>query len=67
MHDIGKIATPDYILQKPGKLTDEEYAEMKKHAAIGGDIIKETFADLDEPEYQKIAYEMARFHHLFSP
>lgn len=63
MHDIGKIATPDYILQKPGKLTDEEYAEMKKHAAIGGDIIKETFADLDEPEYQKIAYEMARFHH----
>ena len=63
MHDIGKIATPDYILQKPGKLTEEEYKEMKKHAAIGGDIIKETFADLDEPEYQQIAYEVARFHH----
>lgn len=63
MHDIGKIATPDQILQKPGKLTDEEYEEMKKHAAIGGDIIKETFADLDEPEYQQIAYEVARYHH----
>lgn len=63
MHDIGKIATPDYILQKPGKLNDEEYAVMKEHSAIGGNIIKETFADLDEPEYQQIAYEVARYHH----
>ncbi|MGN0494602.1 MAG: HD-GYP domain-containing protein [Lachnospiraceae bacterium] len=63
MHDIGKISTPDYILQKPGKLTDEEYCIMKEHAAIGGDIINETFADLDEPDYQKITYEVARFHH----
>lgn len=63
MHDIGKIATPDHILTKPGKLTDEEYEIMKQHAATGGDIIKETFASLEEPEYQKIAYEMARFHH----
>ena len=63
MHDIGKIATPDYILQKPGKLTDEEYAVMKQHAATGGDIIMETFANLDHPEYLRIAYEMARFHH----
>ena len=63
MHDIGKIATPDYILQKPGRLTDEEYAIMKKHAVIGGDIIKKTFSELDEPEYEKIAYEVARFHH----
>lgn len=63
MHDIGKIATPDYILQKPGKLTDEEYAIMKQHSSIGGEIIRETFADLEEPEYQKIAYEVARHHH----
>ena len=63
MHDIGKIATPDYILQKPGRLTDEEYAIMKNHAGIGGDIIKKTFSELDEPEYEKIAYEVARFHH----
>lgn len=63
MHDIGKIATPDDILQKPGKLTDEEYETMKKHAAIGGDIIKKTFADLHHEEYLDIAYEVARFHH----
>lgn len=63
MHDIGKISTPDYILQKPGKLEPEEYEIMKQHAAIGGDIIKKSFADLDDPEYQQIAYEVARFHH----
>ncbi len=63
MHDIGKIATPDAILQKPGKLTKEEYDIMKKHAAQGGKIIEETFGELDEPEFLKIAYEVARFHH----
>ena len=63
LHDIGKIATPDRILQKPGKLTDEEYAVMKEHAARGGEIILNTFKDIDEPEFQKIAYEVARFHH----
>lgn len=63
MHDIGKISTPDSILQKPGKLTDEEYAIMKEHSAVGGEIIKKTFADLDNPEYLKIAYEVARYHH----
>ena len=63
MHDIGKIATPDSILQKPGRLTDEEFAIMREHAAIGGDIIRETFADIDDPEYAQIAFEMARWHH----
>lgn len=63
MHDIGKIATPDVILQKPGKLTDEEYEIMKQHSAKGGAIIKETFADIDDVEYLHIAYEVARYHH----
>ena len=63
LHDIGKIATPDYILQKPGKLTDEEFAIMKKHSECGGEIIQTTFKNLDNPEFQKIAYEVARFHH----
>jgi putative two-component system response regulator len=39
LHDIGKIAIADRILLKPGKLTPEEYAEMQRHAAIGGDIV----------------------------
>ncbi len=63
MHDIGKIGVPDEILQKPAKLTFEEYETMKLHASRGGEIIKETFADLGEPDYQQIAYEVARFHH----
>lgn len=63
LHDIGKIATPDRILQKPGKLTDEEYEIMKEHAARGGEIIQNTFQNLESPEFQKIAYEIARYHH----
>ena len=39
LHDIGKIAIADRILLKPGKLTDEEYGEMQRHAEIGGDIV----------------------------
>ena len=63
MHDIGKIAIPDSILRKPGKLTEEEFAAMKTHTVKGGEIILETFRNLDEPEYVQIAYETARFHH----
>ncbi len=39
LHDIGKIGVPDHILTKPGRLTDEEYAVIRRHAAIGADII----------------------------
>ena len=38
-HDIGKIGVPDNILQKPGKLTDDEYSQIKKHPKIGENII----------------------------
>ena len=38
-HDIGKIGVPDSVLLKPGKLTDEEFAEIKKHPTIGADIL----------------------------
>ncbi len=40
MHDVGKIGIPDSILIKPGKLTEEEFEIMKRHAAIGGDTIR---------------------------
>ena len=63
MHDIGKISVPDAVLQKPGRLTDEEFAEMKKHAANGGDIIRETFRNLGNEEFRKMAFEVARYHH----
>lgn len=63
MHDVGKIAIPDAILQKPGKLTLQEYEIMKTHADKGGKIVKETFANLGDEEYEKIVYEVARYHH----
>ena len=63
LHDIGKISTPDSILQKPGKLTDQEYAIMKEHAAKGGEIIRTAFHNLEDPEFRQIAYEVARYHH----
>ncbi len=63
MHDIGKIAVPDVILQKPAKLTEEEFETMKQHAARGGEIIRETFGHLENKEYTQMAYEVARFHH----
>ncbi len=63
MHDIGKISVPDAILQKPGKLTDEEYDIMKKHSTDGGRIIKETFSNLGDEEYLEIAYKVATHHH----
>ena len=46
VHDIGKIGIPDAILNKPGKLTDEEYATMKTHVSKGAEILKDiTFID----------------------
>ncbi len=63
MHDIGKIRIPDAILNKPGKLTEEEYEIMKRHAALGGDIIRKTMSDVEEKEYCDIAYNIARYHH----
>jgi putative two-component system response regulator len=41
LHDIGKIGIPDYILNKPGKLSAEEYEIIKKHPVVGGDILSE--------------------------
>ncbi|HXF50756.1 MAG TPA: HD-GYP domain-containing protein, partial [Dehalococcoidia bacterium] len=42
MHDVGKIGTPDAILRKPGPLTDEEYAVIKRHASRGDEIAGRT-------------------------
>lgn len=63
MHDIGKISVPDAILQKPGKLTDEEFDEMKKHTTNGGKLIKDTFGHLSNADYMNMAYDVAMYHH----
>lgn len=63
LHDIGKIAIKDNVLQKEGKLTPEEFEEMKKHSIAGGDIIKENFSHIGNKAFRKTVYEVARFHH----
>lgn len=63
MHDIGKIAVPDMILQKNGTLTETEYETMKNHAKRGGEIILNTFGRLNDKEYVDMAYQVASYHH----
>lgn len=63
MHDFGKIAVTDTILQKPGKLTTEEYEMMKMHTVRGADMIKASLAALEEPGYITVAWQVARHHH----
>lgn len=63
LHDIGKIAVPDYILQKPGKLTDEEFEIIKRHTVEGGKMIHQVIENTADEEYIRIAYEVATYHH----
>ncbi|MCI5901213.1 MAG: HD-GYP domain-containing protein [Blautia sp.] len=63
MHDIGKIGIPDAIIQKPGRLTGEEFEMIKKHPAIGGKIVKDTFGHLFDEGYESMAYDVAMYHH----
>ena len=62
LHDIGKIAIDEKILNKPGRFTEEEFAIMKTHSAIGADILKDLPLYRDEP-LVKCAYEICRWHH----
>lgn len=61
LHDIGKIAIPDSILLKPGKLTKDEFEEMKKHTIYGCEIL-ERFKQEDN-DFYKYCYEICRYHH----
>jgi len=61
-HDIGKIAIPSSILNKPGRLTEEEFAIMKTHSTVGATILDKLEVHRDEP-LVKIAYEICRWHH----
>ena len=63
MHDIGKIRIPDVILNKPGRLTDEEYSVMKRHTVYGAEIIQKTMRNIEEGDYFTVACNIARYHH----
>ncbi|WP_231714527.1 HD-GYP domain-containing protein [Desulfonema ishimotonii] len=62
LHDIGKVAIPDHILHKPGRLTPDEWGIMKTHAAIGGNLIREIYDRTGSP-WLRFAYEIAMYHH----
>lgn len=62
LHDVGKIAIPDNILLKPGRLTDEEFAFMKTHTTRGSEILNDIKGVWDD-EYSEISYDICRYHH----
>lgn len=62
LHDVGKIAIPDSILNKPGRLTKEEFEIMKSHSVKGCEILSHIPNLLDEDTY-KYSYDICRHHH----
>src|SRR5687768_8083508 len=56
LHDIGKLAVPEYILNKPGKLTEAEFAKMKIHPVVGGDILRRV-------NFPYPVEDIVRYHH----
>ena len=63
MHDIGKIVVADNILKKPGKLTPEEFEEIKRHTVEGGRIVREILGKNEDKKYIKLASNVAIYHH----
>ncbi len=63
LHDIGKIATPDHILQKPGKLTPEEFAIIKQHTIVGERAIKGAMGLTRSKDFLDQAATLAISHH----
>ncbi|MCR5238178.1 MAG: HD domain-containing protein [Lachnospiraceae bacterium] len=63
LHDIGKINIPDVVLNKPGKLTDEEYEIMKTHTIAGKRIMENAISTVEGDNYLKEARNMAAYHH----
>lgn len=63
LHDIGKIHIPDAILNKPGRLTDEEFETMKTHTTAGEKLLIHAKDELGQSSYLDMAVEMAAYHH----
>ena len=63
LHDVGKIQVPDSILQKPGRLTAEEYEIMKSHTTCSSAILDEIIGDVEEEDYIRLAKDVAMHHH----
>lgn len=63
LHDIGKVGIEDSILQKPGRLTDEERRQMQTHTRISSDCLQQVQQCLGDSNFLQMAHEIALFHH----
>jgi putative two-component system response regulator len=63
LHDVGKVGVPDSILLKPGKLTEEEFEEIKNHTVYGRNVLSVSFDKLGANSFLHVAQEMAYTHH----
>lgn len=63
LHDIGKIAIDDKVLNKPGRLTDEEFDLMKQHTVIGAEMLDNLSYSRDDEPLIEVAYQICRWHH----
>ena len=63
LHDVGKIAIKDYILQKPGKLTNEEFEQIKTHTTFGEEIIEKIKMNTNDHEFLNYAKVLVSTHH----
>ncbi|MBQ8547419.1 MAG: HD domain-containing protein, partial [Lachnospiraceae bacterium] len=63
MHDLGKVAIDDAVLRKPGKYTDAEYAEMKRHSAEGARIVESILKGVEDDAFVEVAKNVAYYHH----
>lgn len=63
LHDIGKVHISDTILNKPGKLTPEEFSIMKTHTIIGGKILLNALKGIEGSTYLSMAIDLATYHH----
>lgn len=63
LHDIGKVSVSDLILNKPGRLTEEEFEVMKTHCLEGDKLISKAFADNPDRVFVQTAHEIVAFHH----
>lgn len=63
LHDIGKVGIPDSILLKPGRLTDDEFSIMKRHAALGHEALQTAMEELGDNSFLRLAQEIAHSHH----
>lgn len=63
LHDIGKVKIPDAILNKPGRLTAEEFEQMKTHTTEGANILRSSLSDIEDDSWLCMAVDMAQYHH----